>query len=106
VRVQAPDGLTITLDEDHWRSHIVANHPELAEHWDNVIEAVRSPDGVFQSKRDQGTRIYFKTFSMVTISGSVFERMPLLVCVRERGGFVVSAYFGAARSLGKRVWPS
>lgn len=108
MRIQAADGPIITLDENHWQSRIVANHPELAKYRDKVIEALRSPAGVFRSKRDQETRIYVKVFAGIEISGSVFTQMPLLVYVREHGNFVVTAHFQAGmwRSLGQQVWPS
>lgn len=107
VIVRTADGLIVTLDEKHWTTHIVAHHPELADHWNLVIETLKTPEGVYRSKRDMSTRIYMRGFYDITISDNVFERMPLLVHVREAGGFVVTAYFAAAlwRSLGEQLWP-
>lgn len=105
--IRTADELTVTLDEKHWTTHIVAHHPELADHWDRVIEVLKTPHGVYRSKRDKSTRIYMRVFHGIAVSDNVFERMPLLVHVREEGGFVVTAYFAAAmwRSLGEQLWP-
>lgn len=105
--IRTADELTVTLDEKHWTTHIVAHHPELADHWDRVIEVLITPHGVYRSKRDKSTRIYMKGFHDISVSDNVFEHMPLLVHVREDGGFVVTAYFAAAmwRSLGEKLWP-
>lgn len=105
--VRTADELTVTLDEKHWATRIVAHHPELVDHWDRVIEVLKAPQGVYRSKRDKSTRIYMRVFHSLSISDTVLERMPLLVHVREEGGFVVTAYFAAAmwRSLGEQLWP-
>jgi len=108
VIVETADGLTVHLDESHWEQHIIARHPELRAHREKVIETLQSPDGVFRSKRDPGTRIYTKTFADVTISETTFDNLALLAYVREEGGFLVTAHFAAAmwRGLGQQIWPS
>ncbi len=107
MKVRTADGLIATLDDTHWVAHITARHPELRDHREQVIETLEYPEGVFRSKRDRGTRIYFKVFGNVVISGTEFVRMPLLVHVREHSGFVVTAYFAASmwRNFGEKIWP-
>lgn len=108
MKISTADGLVADLDETHWESHIASRHPELKGNWDQVLETLRFPEGVYRSKRDRGTRIYARAFTGIVISGAVFDRMTLLVYVREENGFVVTAHFAAAqwRSLGEQIWPS
>lgn len=106
--IHTADGATATLDETHWETHIVARHPELRAHREKVVDTLTHPDGVYKSRRDPDTRIYLKTFTGVAISDTLFDNLTLLVYVRNKGGFVVTAYFAAAmwRGLGEQLWPS
>lgn len=61
--VTDPRGLTISLAEDVWHSHI-AHRPELAAHFDEVRLAVQEPDAIYfdpDSTADKapGTRVYW-----------------------------------------------
>jgi predicted glycosyltransferase len=107
VTILTVDGLTAVLDEAHWEAHIVSKHPELNESWDRVVETLQNPEGIFRSKRDPSTRIYVRGYSRIVISETLVEQLSLLVYVRERNGFVVTAHFAAAmwHSLGERIWP-
>lgn len=108
VIIHTGDGATAILDEAHWETHIVARHPELHAHREKVVDTLAHPDRVYRSRRDQDTRIYLKTFIGVAISDTLFDNLALLVYVRNKGGFVVTAHFAAAmwRGLGEQLWPS
>jgi len=95
------------LDDGHWDTHILRGHPELAGYQDRVIEALRQPDDVYRSKRDPTTRIYVRSYGGIVIENTPIEKINLRVVVREKDGFVVTAYFAVAtwRGLGERIWP-
>jgi len=102
------DGLAVELDDDHWKTHILEGHPELAPHQELVIETLKHPEGVYRSRRDLTTRIYRRTYERVMVGEALVERIDLRVVVREEDRLLVTAYFAVAtwRGLGKRIWPS
>jgi len=108
VTIQAVDGLDVTLDDDHWKAHIVKKHPELAQNLDRVIETLKEPDAVYRSKRDPTTRVYARSYSGIVIGETLVEKATLRVIVRDESRFVVTAYFAVAmwRGVGERIWPS
>ncbi len=108
MTIRTADGLDVVFDDDHWKTHVLKRHPELAQHRDRVIETLKDPEGVYRSKRDPATRIYARTYAGIMIEGTPLERISLRVVVREKNGFVATAIFVAAmwRGLGERIWPS
>lgn len=108
VTIGTPDGLEVVPDDDQWKKHIAARHPQLLPYRDLVIETLRQPEGIYRGKRDPTTRIYTKRYWKILIGEAPVETTNLLVFVREEDGFVVTAYFAAAmwRILGERIWPS
>jgi hypothetical protein len=61
--VTDPRGLTISLVEDVWQSH-VAYRPELALHFDQVRLAVQDPDAIYfdpasTADKTPGTQVYW-----------------------------------------------
>ena len=108
VTIRAADGLDVELDDDHWMTHIVKGHPEVARHRELVIETLQHPEAVHRSKRDPTTRVYTRSYSGIMIGETLVEMISLRVVVREKERFVVTAHFVVAmwRGLGERIWPS
>ncbi len=108
MTILAVDGLPVELDEDHWKTHVLKGHPELTPYREFVIETLKQPDGVYRGKRDPTTRIYAKTYAGIRIGETPVEEISLVVVVREKNAFVVTAYFAVAawRGFGERIWPS
>ena len=108
MTIQTVDGLDVALDDDHWKTHILKGHPELAQHRELVIETLKHPEAVYRSKRDPTTRVYARSYSEIMIGETLAERIDLRVVVREKKSFVVTAYFAVAmwRGFGERIWPS
>ena len=108
MTISTADGLDGVLEDEHWETHILKGHPELAPYHDLVVETLKTPDGVYRSKRDGTTRVYVKSCHGIVIGAAPVESIALLVFVQEKTGFVATAYFAAAiwRGLGARIWPS
>lgn len=108
VKIRTADGLDVVLDEEHWKTHIVSHHPEMHGNSERVVDTLQNAKAVFRSKRDPETRIYLKEHDSVMLGDRLIQRIDLLVYVRENNGFVVTAFFAAARSrsLGEKIWPS
>lgn len=107
VTILTADGIDAELDEDHWKTHIVKGHPELTPYQSLVIETLKHPEGVYRSTRDSSTRVYARSCLGILIGETLVEKINLLVFVREKNAFVVTAFFAAVmwRGLGERIWP-
>jgi hypothetical protein len=103
-KIRDPAGFEAILTVECW-SHITARHPEMGPFRESVVEAIRSPDGIYSGKRDPARRIYRKRHvSVPGVGGS----LDLLVFVGSADGYVATAYFAAysIRMLGVLIWPS
>jgi hypothetical protein len=102
--ISDPTGFQAILTDACWQ-HIVSRHPEMNAFRQFVVEAIRTPDGVYTGKRDPSRKIYRKRHLQVV---GVGDSLDLLVFVGAADRYVATAYFAAYafRSLGKLIWPS
>ena len=89
------NGVPIRLTDERW-SHIVNEHDEMEEYYDDVIRVIESPDVVL---RESGG-------ALIAVRG-YGHRQYLNVFYRELSdddGFVITAYFARHMARGKVVW--
>jgi hypothetical protein len=102
--ISDPTGSQVVLSHACWR-HIISRHPGMKNFKQFVVEAVRTPDGIYSGKRDPSRKIYRKRHLEVQDLG---DSLDLLVFVSGTDGYVATAYFAAYafRMLGNLIWPS
>lgn len=84
AHVDSVDGVPIRLSDERWR-HIVEHHDDLAGHYHDVLETIRTPDAVY----------YGSGAELLAVSRR-FEPRWLVVAYREISpddGFVITAFF-------------
>jgi hypothetical protein len=92
---ESVDGVPIRLTAERW-VHIVENHDEVAGYYDEVLEAVASPDVVLVGYR--GSLIAVRSYG---------QRHHLYVVYRQisrTDGFVITAYFSQKIDRKKVIW--
>ncbi len=93
--VYSVDGVPIRLTTERW-FHIVENHDDLAGRYDDVLDAVESPDMILPGH--QG--------SLIAVRGAGKGRY-LAVAYRQLSdtdGFIITAYFTSKVNRKKAVW--
>ncbi len=98
--VTDPRGLSITLVDDVWQSHI-NYRPELAEHFDQVRRAVQHPDAIYfdptsTAEKTLGAQVYWY-YKSGLLSGKFSENWVATIVkvvfetATERKGYVETA---------------
>lgn len=90
-KVEDKLGNTVSLTAERWNhilKHRVPENPELLE------EALRYPESVIQSRKEEQTNIYYLEH------GKAF----LAVVVQEEEGFIKTAYKTKNKKQGERIW--
>jgi hypothetical protein len=87
----------VTLYEDTWQTHIIVNHPDVANMLREVELTARAPTVIYASTSVVGSFLFVG-------SGIVdFGGRSLRVVVRAAGS-ISSAYFSSAQG-GSQLWP-
>lgn len=87
----------VTLYEDTWQTHIIVNHPDVANMLREVELTVHTPTAIYASTSVAGSFLFVK--SGIVDSGG----RSLRVVVRATGS-ISSAYFSSAQG-GSQLWP-
>ncbi len=93
------NGVAIRLSAERW-GHISQNHPEMAEHFSDVLSCVMSPDEIRSGRRGENLAIR-----------KISKDKVLVVVYRESDsfeGFVITAFLTRRlKWLQKRktIWP-
>ncbi len=87
--ISDPTGFQAILTEDCWQ-HIVSRHPEMKAFRQFVVEAIRTPDGIYSGKRDPARKIYRKRHLQVP---GVGDSLDLLVFVGGADRYVANSLF-------------
>ncbi len=60
LRVRDVIGVEIRRTRECWRSHIVVRHPVMRRYFDQVGQAIGSPDVIHQGPTPRETRFYYR----------------------------------------------
>jgi hypothetical protein len=93
IEILDPLGRRITLHDRTWFGHILAGHPDMAEHRDRAAEAIRNPAEIRVSRADKDCRLYYA-------AGPRPGRMIVVVADVELG-LVKTAHIAAPPGPGK-----
>ena len=96
--VTTPLGFSVRRTRRHW-DYIVSNkHPALAGHAADVAAALREPDEIRLSRKDDAVFLFYR---------GGLPRWPCAVAkVQDGSGFLITAYPTDAIKIGARVWPT
>jgi hypothetical protein len=92
------NGIPIRLPDERWR-HIKADHPELTESKTDVLEAISTPEIIFEGKGGE----------LLAVRETEVGKW-LVVAYRElaEDGFIITAFFTRRRQYlikRKQLWP-
>lgn len=107
------EGTPVVLSRATWRSKAgnggLGSHPEVRGYVDGVKATIESPDLVFQSTRDERSRIFYK----LRAGKGAFAGKHLVVVIKYvqqaqgRRGYVSTIYLSRTiYSRGSLLWPS
>ena len=94
---ETPFGIVIRTTKEYWERIITIKHPSVAKFTNEVKQALREPDQVRRSKRDQQVHLYYKSLG------------KLWVCVvtdhlNKKEGYVITAYLTDRIKEGEPVY--
>jgi len=106
------EGTPVVLSKDTWKTKAGNSnpgiHPEIRGYLEEVREAIESPDLVFQSTRDERSRIFYR----LGVGRGRFAGKHLVVVVKYlqesagRRGYIGTMYLSrAVYSRGMQLWP-
>lgn len=55
------EGISVSCDEEVWRTHILREHPELMDHVETVQRALREPLLVYQDRNYPDRKLFYLT---------------------------------------------
>lgn len=88
-------GVPIRLTAERWL-HIVENHDEVAGYYDEVLEAVASPDIIVPGYR--GSLIAVHSYGQQRHLCAVYRELS------RTDGFIITAYFSRKIDRRKAIW--
>jgi hypothetical protein len=106
------EGTPVVLSRATWQAKAggeqLGNHPEVRSYLDEVKAAIEFPDLVFQSTRDERSRIFYR----LRVGQGDFAGKHLVVIIKyvqraeSRRGYVSTIYLSrAVYSRGPILWP-
>ena len=94
--VPKPLGFTVRTTTEYW-SLIEAKHPRLRGRVQDVVDTLRAPEQVCQSRQDTAVYLFYR-----------MERMRFVCTVVKRlhsEGFLITAYPCDTIKEGNMIWP-
>jgi hypothetical protein len=80
---------------------MIANHPDVAEHIDDIDIVLFDPDVVRQSADDEASRLYYRGFELADF-GDV--QMCVVAVIMAPSPFVLTACFTDRIKQGVELW--
>jgi hypothetical protein len=81
--VYSENNVPIRMTDERWR-HITTAHPEMAEHYQSILETVKQPDDIYEGDRNEriALRKIDKTHHIVVVYKEI----------NEDDGFIITAF--------------
>ena len=88
------NGVPIRLTRERWQ-HIAMGHPEIADHYNEILEAITNPDIIYEGNND--ARIAIKKLN------ETFAKFVVTIYKETSAddGFVITAHFSKKLQLFK-----
>lgn len=88
--------VSVTLD--YWNYIITVKHPHMKGKEKEVVDALRGPEQVRQSKSDKNVYLFYRKI--------IYDDSPKHVCVvaNKKEGFVITAYITDRIKEGEQIW--
>lgn len=80
-------GYFVVCSKSQWDNHISIIHPEIKDDPEAVIDAIESPDYIYQSNEHENRDVYFKK-----VESTVDEHIKVIVQISSNFGEVVTAF--------------
>ena len=58
-------GVVVHLSKEHWDSHILAGHPEIAHYREYIIQAIERPDNRYHEGYDTNNRYFIRYYANI-----------------------------------------
>ena len=87
---------------DERREHIL-EHPEMSNLDNAIEETILKPERVVQSSSDADVHLYYRFYFRTVVGG---KYLCVVVKVREKGSFVLTAYLTKRMKKGVILWPN
>ena len=90
-----PKGLRITCSEKQWKEHIISGHPIMKENLEAVIDTIKSPNYIYESKDSDPPDSFRLLYTKSATSATYYSKgVHTRVVVNIDGGYgtVVTAY--------------
>jgi len=94
--VQTPLGFKVRCSEAYWKNTILEKHKVLKNKLDDIIQTLRDPSFIRQSKKDENVYLFY--------TGSNPRRMCAVIKDRNDYGFLITEYPTDAIKEGKEIW--
>jgi hypothetical protein len=94
-------GREISLTAER-REHIL-EHPEMADLDPSIAETLLNPERVVQSASDAEIHLYYRFYFRTVVGG---KYLCVVVKIREKGSFVLTAYLTKRLKKGVILWPN
>ncbi len=79
----------------------IKEHPEMLMHIPKINETLTVPDIVVKSKSDEEIRLYYKSYSALSIGD---KNLCVVVKFKEADAFIITAYFTDSVKKGDVLW--
>ncbi len=94
--VYSKSGVPIRLTEERWL-HIVENHDELADCYNDVLQVVEKPEWITRGQR--GSLIAWRSFGRRGFLCAHYRE------VADDDGFIITAYLKRKSTKEPKIWP-
>ena len=107
LAVENHKGVEFELDEKTWNEHILGDHSRnyYKDNFGKVIETIKNPDRILQSKKDIDVQVYEKRFTDFFLSdNAVLGLVYNYVVVRVYDNRVLTFYPSKNPKNGDVIW--
>jgi hypothetical protein len=92
-------GVRIRLTDE--RLNHILEHPEMMQQEKSIIQTLKEPELVVQSKSDENVRLYYRSYQKLSIGD---KYLCVVVKTRDEDVFIVTAYFTDRPKRGTVLW--
>lgn len=92
-------GRSVRLTQER-EAHIL-RHPELQGQIANLETVLQEPDIIVRSLRDPDVHLYHKHYAKTPVTE---KYLLVAVKVKEKDGFIITAFFTDTAKKGERIW--
>ncbi len=95
-------GDSVSLPVSRWQTHILATHPELKMHLDDIAKAIGEPHCVYESETDTAAKLFFRRGAVQGKYRNLY--LKVVVSYATKPAIVKTAFFTNTLQGGKLLW--